>query len=66
EEYRRRMDEFNAKHPSDDGWRAIHAWFCKERNKLQWERWRLEDEAGARLIAGYYADTFDLLFGQMK
>ena len=51
EEYRRRMDDFNTKHPSDDGWRAIHAWFCKERNKLQWERWRLADEAGARLIA---------------
>ena len=51
EEYRRRMDEYSANHPLEDGWRAIHGWFCNERNKLQWERWRLADEAGARLIA---------------
>lgn len=51
EEYRRRMDEYGSEHPLEDGWRAIHAWFCNERNKLQRERWRLEDEAGARLVA---------------
>ena len=51
EEYRRRMDDFQATHEPTESSRHIHAWFCKERNKLQWERWRLEDEAGARLIA---------------
>ena len=51
EEYRRRMDDCRAENPLREDWRDIHDWFCNERNKLQRERWRLQDEAGVRPIA---------------